>query len=773
MAIGASDSDLGTSSGGVITIAEPVSGLLAAAGTTPESLLYGRTVVNGDSLSVASPANRDGGGTGTVSVDTLGVPTVTGSYGTYAVNFSFKGAASETEYVAHGDIGAVEALFTTFTRDAEGYTVITPEATSRLLYVDNTEPNDTTAGPDADSANWYTLSTLPTPDDWENPGAVNAYQTIAGALAAMRADSADWIILKAGQTHDVSAAVYLQGGSSNTARSCLTRYGAGTRPSINQTDRSLNDTVSIEAGINYVNVVSIAVYPITRNPAEGSFIGYGLTDSTSGIRVYSGPPGSSQTGILIEDCEVSYCVHNIGLWGTGNLSDGIVRRCILSYAFHEKFNTHAQGIWANSNSILIEDNILYHNGWLIQSDGTTYSHEGAQNGVGHTGTQDGGTSSTTLTDSAQDWSGATLAGVIVENLTTGASGVASANGTTTITVTLTGGSRQDFQNGDSYRFNATESHGQATLYQHNMYLSALYETIIRNNIIGAASSIAVKLSMSPVSAAEQLSGDCLLLRGYDIIEYNNLVFEGEIGLGTDSNNTNKNGPRYKDYRSYNNAQIDIGSTQPTNRSLAFGHWLLDCKDGFIGRNVCAKQGTATITNIFGILFDGTMDGTIVSRNFIHNIGAATGSSGNNTGCFVIQDPEAAENYANLKIIGNYFQNTETDDAVIGEFPSSYASSFTFTDNKYYTDRTTNEWAVVDDTPGSLAAFISTTSETGSSSDAKTIIEARTIETYQTSLAATATKAAFMTSALAQIKGSWDTDYEAKYVVAYIQAGYKE
>ncbi|MCP5009869.1 MAG: hypothetical protein GY942_07825, partial [Aestuariibacter sp.] len=204
---------------------------VATADVPPESLVYGKTVAINDPIVYNAPVTGDGVGSGTVSVDTLGVPTITGSYGTYPVLFSFDGGAEETKIVSHKNYSTVEALFSLPSQDSEGYSTFTPSATSRLLYVDSDEPNDTTAGPSGSSSDYYVLSTLPTPSDWESPGAVNGYATIAGAEADRRDGEDDWVLIRRGKTYTPAARVNLtKDGKSATERSMFIAWGTGARP---------------------------------------------------------------------------------------------------------------------------------------------------------------------------------------------------------------------------------------------------------------------------------------------------------------------------------------------------------------------------------------------------------------------------------------------------------------------------------------------------------------------------------------------------------------
>lgn len=69
----------------------------------------------------------------------------------------------------------------------------------------------------------------------------------------------------------------------------------------------------------------------------------------------------------------------------------------------------------------------------------------------YTGTHDGPSGAATLTDSAATWTSGEYVGLVLYNITDGSSGLITANTGTTITATLSGGTENDWDSGDSYR----------------------------------------------------------------------------------------------------------------------------------------------------------------------------------------------------------------------------------------------------------------------------------------------------------------------------------
>ena len=82
-----------------------------------------------------------------------------------------------------------------------------------------------------------------------------------------------------------------------------------------------------------------------------------------GILIY-GPQDTRKGSILIEDNHFSFLSKGISIDGDADHVDIVVRRNIIKNSFSE--NGHAQGMGASSASVLLEENIFDHNGWLIQ-----------------------------------------------------------------------------------------------------------------------------------------------------------------------------------------------------------------------------------------------------------------------------------------------------------------------------------------------------------------------------------------------------------------------
>jgi hypothetical protein len=258
------------------------------------------------------------------------------------------------------DLAGLAAKFSFPPQDANGWSILTPSADSRLIYV-STSGNDATARS-------YTKASAEVGADAFNPsGAILAYATIDAALAQARAGYPDYVLLKRGDTWTRTAAINLKAGRSANERSVLGYYGnTSARPTL------------LQKGVNfswasYAAVVGIRFYASQRNPASADFLGFANVSGESGFDGLLGYGGTVTGGLLIEDCWFDWFAGNVlqsPLANYAPLTDIIVRRNLITNNYST--GGHAQGFYTSRTSVWLEENIFDHNGWYKQG-GTTFS----------------------------------------------------------------------------------------------------------------------------------------------------------------------------------------------------------------------------------------------------------------------------------------------------------------------------------------------------------------------------------------------------------------
>lgn len=235
--------------------------------------------------------------------------------------------------------------------DADGWTVVAPAADSRVIYVSNTGGDDAAAG----------LS------------AAAPVRTLARAVALVRDDSADQILLKRGDAWAETFGVWTKSGRSRQEPILIGAYGAGARPLIKA---GVDDGILIGASraksVEHLAIVGIHFWADGRDPTVPGYDPKVVSYAVKGV--------AGGGDILIEDCRAARFMTNVSFVGYfGEVRDVRVRRNVLVDAYDVgATKLHAQGMFAdNVSGLLLEGNTFDHNGWADDVPGARpkiYNH---------------------------------------------------------------------------------------------------------------------------------------------------------------------------------------------------------------------------------------------------------------------------------------------------------------------------------------------------------------------------------------------------------------
>jgi hypothetical protein len=129
----------------------------------------------------------------------------------------------------------------------------------------------------------------------------------------------------------------------------------------------------------------------------------------------------------------------------------------------------------------------------------------------------------------------------------------------------------------------------ATIYNHNLYVNGT-DMVIRDNFLARASSMHIKCRSDQPGDMEGL-----------LVE-NNFFVEGEIGVGLGGNTTQPY--RFVDGELRGNVLTDIGRSQPTGRTLAWGLDIQDNDGLTIADNLVLNHRKPGVTNAYGLNIEG-------------------------------------------------------------------------------------------------------------------------------------------------------------------------
>jgi len=235
--------------------------------------------------------------------------------------------------------------------DGGGFTIVTPAADSRIIYVSSSGGSDSNNG----------LSPA------------KPVKTLAKGVGLIRNGSADQLLLKRGDTWRESFGRWTKSGRSASEPVLISAYGVGDRPLIRSgTDDGIGIGSASAKTINHLAIVGIHFWADGRDPVVSGYDRYALN---YGINVIAGG-----TGLLIEDVKVEKYMTNICFTPyLGEMRDVAIRRSIIVDAYDVgNSHLHAQGLFADGvRGLTLHQNIFDHNGWLSSVSGakaTIYNH---------------------------------------------------------------------------------------------------------------------------------------------------------------------------------------------------------------------------------------------------------------------------------------------------------------------------------------------------------------------------------------------------------------
>ena len=243
-------------------------------------------------------------------------------------------------------------------RDTKGWTILTPSADSRLIYVSSSEGDD-------NSAATYNSSEVADP---LNPGSIAAFKTIAAAVGLVREGYPDWILLKKGDewTIDHVVGVLGSGGRSMSEPIVFTSYGSEKeRPLIKTSGRNGFQSYGSQS---FITVVGLDFYAYQRDPNSVDFVGWDNLGSPVGFKCLTDTVNDNES-IVLEDNIFRYFSGNIVFDGAKRSKNIIIRRNHILNSF--SVSGHGQGVYVKNSTILMEDNLLDHNGWYQHNYGVS------------------------------------------------------------------------------------------------------------------------------------------------------------------------------------------------------------------------------------------------------------------------------------------------------------------------------------------------------------------------------------------------------------------
>lgn len=178
-----------------------------------------------------------------------------------------------------------------------------------------------------------------------------------------------------------------------------------------------------------------------------------------------------------------------------------------------------------------------------------------------------------------------------------------------------------------------QENGQATIYNHNIYINGSSDIIIEGNLIFRAASMGIKMRSDTQGLSRNISIK------------NNVFYEGEIGIGIGGNTSEKF--RFVDANIERNAFLSIGKSRPTSRNISWPVAAKDVRGLVVSDNIFAHQEMHK--GSFALKLSNSIENAKVQNNIVYGV--------DETG-FVLR----IDNWKNVSVSGNIIHDSKHSNA---------------------------------------------------------------------------------------------------------------
>ena len=295
--------------------------------------------------------------------------------------------------------------------------------------------------------------------------------------------------------------------------------------------------------------------------------------------------------------------------------------------------------------------------------------------------------------------------------------------------------------------------GPATIFNHNTYMLVGANGILfKNNILAQSSNSNVKIMAKTTSNQMPMVYD------------NNLIIDGQFGLGFGNNNIGNTSP-FKFLNVSNNVISDMGMSKNL-QGLARGISITyDTDEASVSKNIILNQKDNSITDSIALRIGGILRNVNFDNNITFNV--------KNTVNMQVDDVGDANSTGSAKtgiVFSNNKMQTDENAGYIASVQSN-TNGVTFTNNKYYSNRADGARYRIAGVNETDAQWATLTGDSSTFEQHPFPDPTRSIETYMASLGETATIDAFIAKARAQDRYNWDTRFTAEAANAWIRAGF--
>ena len=231
-----------------------------------------------------------------------------------------------------------------------GWSVVTPSASARVIYVSSSRGSDHNSGTSASAP----------------------VQSLAAAAAMLRNNSDDEMLLRRGDTWAGSFPQWTKSGISPDQPMLIGTYGTGARPVID-TGTAGGLVANTKHPVNFLTIDGLVFDAGARDSSRGTVTAAAASAAPVGLQIL-GP----STGLVVEDSSFSYFKDDVVLQAVmGPVTNVTIRRTTIDHSYCT--SAKSQGLYADGVSgLTLDQDVFDHDGWNENVSGagmTGYNHD--------------------------------------------------------------------------------------------------------------------------------------------------------------------------------------------------------------------------------------------------------------------------------------------------------------------------------------------------------------------------------------------------------------
>ncbi|MBL4754774.1 MAG: hypothetical protein JKY52_14415 [Flavobacteriales bacterium] len=524
-------------------------------------------------------------------------------------------------------------------QDAQGWSILTPSATSRIMYVSNTG-NDGTA-------TIYNSSSFV---DYRNPTSENSYLTIAAAEAQLRDGFDDYVLLNRDDTFALTSTFNFLDGTSIAKRMVLSSYGSGANPVVEHRFTTDGNMVRWWQGAGHFTALQHIDFAHPRkDPDDAEFDGWGVSPTRDDACLNAFHGTTTVDSILIEGCKMPFFNHGITIQGDNHniiATDVLIRRNIISDSYTDGGGLPA-GIFLNGTHVLLEENYFSQCGFYVHASTTSpatvfnhsFYHTHAnfsiyRNNISY---NPANLHIKERTDPYQSTIAVTLNGAAETAIVCDDAISTELPSTGIFTIELDGGSALDVPytsfTGSTFTIPSTNFTGD----------NATLGNEVGANFIESDSVAAYGNSMVDGGVADSFGGN----------QKNTVAISEAMA-------------RFDNHSYQDNVSINIGKSQNTGQVVGFGADMLDHSNAVIEDNYFLPTDNASVTNTFAINEGGYAQSNLITNNHAYLSGNYQLQTPSISNAFDINAAEYTDPTVNIESFMTSIGKTSTAEAFRAE-----------------------------------------------------------------------------------------------------------